>query len=56
MEHQRQAADSAAVVSWLAWILGHLAQINDVLQFVLLVLGIVSAIFAIRYHAKNTPP
>ena len=53
MDHTK-AADGAAALTWIAWVIAHLAQINEILQFIVLVLGIISALFAIRYHASKT--
>jgi len=54
VEHSK-TADGAVAVSWLGFILSHLAEANQILQFILLILSIFSALYAIRYYHRNTP-
>lgn len=48
-------ADGAVALSFGGWFLSHIAQINQVLQFVLLVVSIIAGVIAARYHLKKTP-
>lgn len=48
-------ADVAVPIGWGAWVASHLAQVNEVLQFVLLITSIAATILAMRYHWRNTP-
>jgi len=52
---QLKIADTAVPVGWGAWVVSHLAEVNEVLQFVLLATSIIATLIAIRYHVKNTP-
>jgi hypothetical protein len=45
-----KTADSAAVVTWTAWGLSHLAEANAVLQFIVLCIALVSGIYALAFH------
>jgi hypothetical protein len=48
-----KTADGAAVVTWAAYFISHIAAANDILQFVALIVAIASGIYACRYHAKR---
>lgn len=50
---QQHTADAAVAVTWSAWIISHISQINEVLQFFLLLLGLVSAVYAALWHRKR---
>lgn len=52
---QKQLADASAVAAGAGWFLSHLAEINGVLQFILLLVSIAAGIVAIRYHLAKTP-
>lgn len=52
---QQKVADAGAVVAWGGWFMSHLAQLNEIMQFVLLAVSIVAGLVAIRYHLKKTP-
>lgn len=52
---QQQLADASALTAWAGWFLSHLADINGVLQFILLLVSIAAGIVAIRYHLAKTP-
>lgn len=49
-----RAADGGVLVAWFAWFMAHIDQINNVIQFILLVTGIISTLLAGRYHWKKT--
>lgn len=49
-DNERGVADAAAVFTWAAWIFTHLAEINIVLQFFVLLLAVISGLFAIYWH------
>ena len=53
MNDHTRLADTAAVTTWAAWFMSHILEINEVLQFVVLCVGIVSGMVAIRYHWKK---
>jgi hypothetical protein len=40
------------LASWLTWVMGHLVEINQFLQFIVLCLGIVTGVLAIRRASK----
>lgn len=46
-------ANSAVVLSWIAWFFSHIDDVNKVLQFVALLFAIGASAAAIRYHTKN---
>lgn len=52
---RERVADGGAITAWAGWFMSHAAQINGVLQTVLLLVSIVAGIVAIRYHLKRTP-
>jgi hypothetical protein len=52
---QQKVADAGAVMAWGGWFMSHLVQLNEVLQFALLLVSIVAGVVAIRYHLKKTP-
>lgn len=39
--------------SWFTWFMGHIVQINEVLQFGVLLLGLISAIYVVRRQSAN---
>ena len=49
----QKAADAGWITGLFVWITSHVAQINGVLQFIILLLTIISLLAAIRYHWKN---
>jgi hypothetical protein len=49
----QKLADGSVVLTWIAWFLSHIDQINAVVQFFALLLAIVASICAIRYHWKK---
>lgn len=51
---QQNIADASAIAAWFGWFLSHLADINGVLQFILLLVSIAAGIVAIRYHVSGT--
>ena len=52
---QQRVADAAVPAGWGIWAFSHLAQLNEILQFVLLTMSIIATVIAIRYHLRNTP-
>ena len=50
---QQLGADGLAISSWGATGFAWLAQVNEVLQFVALLVAIASGIAAYRYHTKK---
>jgi hypothetical protein len=52
-DHGQKLADSGAVVAWVAYILSHLPQINQVLQTLALVTAIFASIAAGLYHLRK---
>jgi hypothetical protein len=47
-------ADIAVAAGWSGWLFSHIAQINELAQFVLLITSIGATIVAMRYHWKKT--
>jgi hypothetical protein len=47
---ERGVADAAAAFTWAAWLWTHLAEVNTVLQFFVLILAVISGLFAIYWH------
>ena len=35
-------------MAWFTWLIGHLAQINQVAQFVVLMIGLITGVYALR--------
>lgn len=54
MTSQQKVADSLVGGAWFAWFFANIAAINQLLQFVALVLAIVASAFAIRFHMKRS--
>ena len=52
---QQKVADVAVPMGWGALAFSHLAELNQILQFILLVTSIIATLIAIRYHLRNTP-
>jgi hypothetical protein len=52
-EHAQRLVDAAAPIGWLAWIFSHMTEINQVLQFVLLLASIFATVSAGLYHRKK---
>ena len=52
---QQTVADVAVPVGWGTWVFSHIVEVNEVLQFVLLITSITATVIAIRYHVRNTP-
>jgi len=52
---KERLADTAAWGSLWGLIISHLAQLNEILQTLLLITSIVAGCFSIRYHWKKTP-
>lgn len=50
VDSSTRAADGAAIAAWVGWIFSHLANTNLVLQFVVLVIALISGIYALCYH------
>jgi hypothetical protein len=46
-------ADGGWITGLVVWYVSHIAQINEVLQHVILILTAVSLLAAIRYHWKK---
>lgn len=42
--------------AWATWFMGNIVAINQVLQFVVLCLGIVTGIYAVRKSHRNGNP
>lgn len=53
MSQQDRAAGFGVLGSWGAWWTSHIADINQWLQFFLLIGGLVSTIYAIRHYKKR---
>lgn len=49
----QKVADGGLVLSWLAWFLSHIGQINGVMQFIALAFAIAASVVAMRYHTKQ---
>lgn len=45
-----RTADGAAITAWIGWVFSHLATTNLVLQFVVLVIALISGLYALVYH------
>jgi len=52
VEHSK-TADGAAAVTWTAWALSHLTETNAVLQFIVLVIALISGIYALAFHYRR---
>lgn len=50
----QKLADGAAGMTWLAWFVSHVTQINEVLQFFALIVAIVSGSAAAWYHFSKS--
>jgi hypothetical protein len=50
----QKLADTGPIVGWGIWALSHIAQINSVFQFVLLITSIVATVFSARYYYKKS--
>lgn len=48
-----KVADSGVILSWTAWFVSHIDQINGVVQFFALLFAIAASITAIIYHVKR---
>jgi hypothetical protein len=52
-EHVQRIADSGAALGWLAWFFSHVKEINELLQFILLLASIFATIAAGLYHIRK---
>jgi hypothetical protein len=52
VSHER-LADGAAITAWVGWFFSHLTAANEFLQFIALVIAIISGLYAWAYHAKR---
>ena len=56
MTDKKQVADAAVIVAnslaGISWV----AELELVLRILLSIVGLISALVAIRYHLRNTPP
>jgi len=46
-------ADGGWIAGAAVWYVSHIAQINEVLQHVILILTVISLVAAIRYHTRK---
>jgi len=52
ISHER-LADGAAITAWVGWFFSHLTATNEFLQFIALVIAIISGVYAWAFHAKR---
>jgi hypothetical protein len=52
-EHFQRLADAIAPLAWLAWLSSHFTQINQILQFILLITSIFASLTAGMYHWRK---
>lgn len=45
--------DGTAGMTWLAWLLSNLNQINLVIQFFLLVIGVITGYLSLHWHYRR---
>ena len=53
MSDHSKVADGAAITTWIAYFFSHLTETNAVLQFISLIIALISGIYALLYHAKR---
>jgi len=49
-DHNSRLADTATVTTWGAWLISNITAINDVIQFFILLIGLITGIFALAWH------
>ena len=55
MDHQKSATVATATSwsAWGTWWLGHVVQINQVLQFFVLIVGLATGLYALRWQMRH---
>ena len=59
MDHRDAVSGGTGVVgvllTWLSFFLSHLVQVNLILQFFVLIGGLISTYFAVQFYRERTP-
>jgi hypothetical protein len=50
MNESAKTAESATAVTWASWLIAHIVEVNDVLQLIVLLLGVATGVFALYWH------
>lgn len=54
MDTREHISITATIAGWIGWLVSHVAEINNVLQMILLVTSIIATVLAARYHWRMT--
>ena len=52
VDHER-IADGAAITAWVGWFFSHITAANEILQFIVLVIALISGTYALLYHRRR---
>ena len=52
VDHER-LANGGAITAWVGWFFSHLSAVNEVIQFIVLMIALVSGMYALIYHRKR---